>query len=385
MDDPHLLSIVLFGAAALSVFYVLAGYPLLVALWAHLSPRPVRTNPAHTESVTVVIAVRDGARWLARKLDSVLAQDYPPHLLDVLVVSDGSADATDAIALSYAPRGVRMLCVPAGGKPAALNAAVPLTRGDLLFLTDVRQVLEPDCLRRLVASMADPQVGVVSGDLRIQEGATEEERNTGLYWRYENWIRGNLARIDSMLGATGPVNLIRRRLYVHIPEDSLLDDVFLPLSIHRAGYRLVLDPEAVAIDEPTGLGSEFRRKVRTQAGILQLLATFPGLFDPSKRIFWHFFSIKVGRLFLPFLMALLFAAAWMLPPPWNLWMGIPQAVLWGLALADPLFPTGIAVKRLTAPPRAFAVLIGAAFCAWKILFVSPKNLWVETRKVEGHL
>jgi len=333
----------------------------------------------------VVIAVRNGARWLARKLDCLLTQEYPAHLLDILVVSDGSTDATDEIAASYASRGVRLLRVPAGGKPAALNAAVPHTHGNLLFLTDVRQVLLPDCLRRLVACMADPQVGVVSGDLRIDPGATEEEQNTRLYWRYENWMRGNLARVSSMLGATGPVYLIRRRLFVPIPEDSLLDDVYLPLSIHSAGYRLALDPEAVAFDEPTSLSSEFQRKVRTQAGILQLIATFPGLFRPFNGIFWHFLSIKVGRLLLPFLMALLFATAWTLPAPWNLWAGIPQVIFWALALLDPLFPTGSTVKRITSMPRAFGVLIGAAFCAWKILFVAPKNLWVEARKPEPAL
>ena len=379
MDNPHLLSIVLFGTAAISVFYILAGYPMLVALWARLFPRPVRRNPQHTESVTVVIAVRNGAFWLARKLDSVLAQEYPEHLLDVLVVSDGSTDGTDEIAASYAARGVRMMRVVAGGKPAALNAAIPQTRGDLLLLTDVRQVLRADCLRRLVSSMADPQVGVVSGNLRIMQGTTEEEENTALYWRYENWIRGNLAKIDSMIGATGPVNLIRRSLYVPIPDDSLLDDVYLPMSIHLAGYRLVLDPDAVAFDEPTGLRSEFWRKVRTQAGILQLLATFPGLFSGRNRVRLPFVSLKIGRLLLPFLLALLFVSAWMLPAPWNLWTGIPQAAFWGLALVDRLFPSGSGGKRITALPSAVAVLTWAAFCAWKILFVPPQELWVDTR------
>src|SRR5581483_9208125 len=97
--------------------------------------------------------------------------------------------------------------------------------------------LRSDCLRRLVACMADPAVGVVSGNLQIRTGTTEEEHNTGLYWRYENWVR--------------------RSLYVPIPPDSLLDDVYLPLSIHLQGYRLVLEEEAIALDEPTKLDSEF--------------------------------------------------------------------------------------------------------------------------------
>src|SRR5262249_47300269 len=147
----------------------------------------------------------------------------------------------------------------------------------------------------LVSAMADPEVGAVSGNLQIARGDNEESESTGLYWRYENSIRTNLAQLDSMLGATGPVYLIRRSLYVPIPPDSLLDDMYLPLSVHLAGYRLALDPEAIAIDEPTDLRSEFRRKVRTQAGILQLVGTFPGLFGSRNRMRFHFVSLKIGR------------------------------------------------------------------------------------------
>ena len=75
---------------------------------------------------------------------------------------------------------------------------------------------------------------------------------------------------------------MRRSLYVPIPPDSLLDDVYLPLSIHLKGYRLVLEEDAIATDEPTGLRSEFRRKVRTQAGILQLMAHFSRTVQPPE-------------------------------------------------------------------------------------------------------
>jgi cellulose synthase/poly-beta-1,6-N-acetylglucosamine synthase-like glycosyltransferase len=316
---------------------------------------------------------------LGRKLDSILALDYPTELREIIIVSDGSTDGTEAIAAAYADRGVRLIKVPAGGKPAALNAAVPLAKGELLFLTDVRQVLRQDCLRRLVACMADPKVGVVSGNLQIAAGATEEEQSTGIYWRYENWIRRNLARVDSMLGATGPVQVVRRKLYVDIPEDSLLDDVYLPLSIHLQGYRLVLEEYAIAVDEPTGLTSEFRRKVRTQAGIVQLITNFPGLFGSANRMRFHFLSLKIGRLLLPYLLATMLAAALALPLPWRWPAAAPQIGFWGLAVADPWLRPGNIFKKLTSVPRTFAVLVLAAAWALQILFVPPRKLWIEAR------
>ena len=378
MTPTGMTAAILFLTAASFTLYVVIGYPLLLAFLARHFPKPVRKRD-HWERVSVIIPVRNGEQWLARKIESVLAQDYPAELREIVIVSDGSTDSTDTIAISYADRGIRLIRVPQGGKPAALNAAVPQVTGELLFLTDVRQMLRGDCLRRLVACMADPEVGVVSANLQIAAGATEAEKNTGLYWRYENWIRGNLSQVHSMLGATGPVYLVRRSLYVPIPPDSLLDDVYLPLSIHLQGYRLVLEENAIATDEPTGLRAEFRRKVRTQAGILQLLATFPGLFSGRNRMRFHFLSLKVGRLMLPYLLIVLLGAALALPTPWRWFAALPQILFWGLALADPWFRRVKALQKVTAVPRAFAVLAFSGICALRILFVPPRELWVEAR------
>ena len=69
-----------------------------------------------------------------------------------------------------------------------------------------------------------------------------------------------------MFGATGPFYAIRRSLAVPIPEDSLLDDMYLPLSAFQRGYRLVVEEGARAADYPTGIGTEFGgRFVRRQA------------------------------------------------------------------------------------------------------------------------
>ena len=172
-----------FVAVGLAIAYVLVVYPCILNWLAHRFPQPIAKNDQHRDTVTVIIAVRNGERWLARKIESVLAQDYPEGLRDILIVSDGSTDSTDRIAESYSNCRVHLLRVPQGGKPAALNAAVPHATGNLLFLTDVRQILNSDCLRRLVAVMADPAVGVVSGDLRIAPGENAEQHNTGMYWR----------------------------------------------------------------------------------------------------------------------------------------------------------------------------------------------------------
>ena len=197
--------------SAVSLAWVLVGWPLWLKWRAGRRPRPFATG-GPPRPVSVVICVRNGEVHLRRKLESVLALDYPRELLDVLVVSDGSTDGTEGIAGEFAAEGVRLLRVPFGGKPAALNAALGVIQSEILLVTDVRQVLERESVRRMVGGFVDPAVGVISGELLIVEADTLQEANIGLYWRFESWIRRQLSLVDSMLGATGPFYAIRREL-----------------------------------------------------------------------------------------------------------------------------------------------------------------------------
>ncbi|MGH9583235.1 MAG: glycosyltransferase family 2 protein, partial [Bryobacteraceae bacterium] len=269
-----------FVAAAAFLVYVLIGYPLLLAMYARLFPKRIRKQPA-AKRVSVVIAVRNGAQCLEVKIRSILASGYPGELLEIVVVSDGSSDGTNELIEGYPDGRVRLIALPAGGKAVAVTHGLEAARGEIVVLTDVRQAFDPDAIARLVACFADESVGVVTGELVIAEGSTSEEHNTGLYWRYEKWIRHNLNRINAMPGATGCIYAIRRELAAAVPPGTLLDDVYLPLRAVFKGFRIYFEDEAKAHDLPSSLELEFWLKVRTQAGIYQILFRFPQLLWPG--------------------------------------------------------------------------------------------------------
>ena len=270
--------------------------------------------------------------------------------------------------------GVELLRIERSGKAAAINAGLERCRGDIVFFTDVRQQLAPDSLQRLVACFADPEVGVVSGELMIREPNMRQEADIGLYWRYEKWIRRQQSRIDSVLGATGCIYAMRRELAAPLPADTLVDDMHLPLVAFFRGYRIIL-VDAKAFDDPTLLKTEFRRKVRTLAGVYQVLGRFPALWRPSNRMWVHFLSHKLGRLMLPWALLAAAVSAFSLPPLWaELAIGI-QTVFYGLAAADTLVPESLALKRLTSVARTFVVLMAASLCAVSICFIHSRTFW----------
>jgi cellulose synthase/poly-beta-1,6-N-acetylglucosamine synthase-like glycosyltransferase len=364
--------------------YTVFGYPLILGLLARWRARPVKKAP-WPATVSIILPVHNGERWIRTKLESIQALDYPAELVEVLVISDGSTDTTEKIVRSFAGRTrIKFLGVPKRGKAAALNEALAHAKGQILFFTDVRQQFHPASLANLVACFADPKVGVVSGELVIRDGSGIEEESVGLYWKYEKWIRKQLSRLDSIMGATGCIYAMRRELAVALPENTLNDDMYLPLEAFFRGYRVILDDSALAFDYPTPLASEFRRKVRTLAGVYQIVGSYPALLGPSNRMWIHFVSHKLARLVMPWAMIAAAGASFGLSDRWRYWAIGLQAAAYLLAISDAWLPANFPLKRLTSPIRTFAVLMLASLCSLAILFVPASVLWKETRVSGAH-
>ena len=372
----QMLCTAVFTLACAVMFYALFGYPLLLDWMAGRSHNPVHKDDK-LRTVSFVIAVYNGEKFLERKLKVIFAQNYPRELMDVLVISDGSTDRTDDIARKFADQGVRFLRVPHGGKAAALNAGVPLVSGEILVLNDVRQTLDPDCLRNIIACFGDPKVGAVSPQTIIVQGETHEETTTSLYWRYEHWIRLRLTRLDSTFGYSGAFAAIRRSLWTPLPPGTLLDDVYEPLVAFFKGYRILMEPAATMYDYPTVLNSEFRRKVRLQAGLYQMLKIMPELLSSRNRMRLHFLSAKYGRIVIPYCMIAIALATIGLPPYWRAAAAWGQVLFYALAALDGVVSDGSPLKRLTSPIRTFVVLMAASLAAVRVYFVQPTSLWKE--------
>ncbi len=369
----------LFLLGVFIVLYVVAGYPLLLMLLSRRRFQPVRKRLGRLPAVSILLPVRNGEHWIKTKLESIRRLSYPIDKVEVIVVCDGCRDGTAEIARNFSLINLRLAEIPGSGKAAALNRAMELATGEILFFTDVRQELDHECLRELVACFEDPRVGAASGELIIRDGETHAEADTGLYWEYEKWIRKRLSRIDSVLGATGAVYAMRASLARPLPPDTILDDVALPLGAFFRGYRVVFDPDARAYDDPASLHTEFGRKVRTLAGVYQAAAAQPALFTRANRMRFHFVSHKLGRQLLPWALLLVLLSAFGLPEPFRAFATVAQAAFYSIAVLDFAVPERSPAKRLTSPVRTFCVLMLAALCAVSYFFVPRRVLWKETR------
>jgi cellulose synthase/poly-beta-1,6-N-acetylglucosamine synthase-like glycosyltransferase len=373
-----------FVAACLAAGWFLAGYPLVLRLWPARG-RLQAKRLGHTPTVSVLMAVHNGAEFLDAKLRNLLSLHYPAELLQIFVLSDGSTDETESLARRYAGRGVELVSLPRGGKAAALNAGLQRATGEVVFFCDVRQQIDPQALRHLVANFADPQVGAVTGELRIlkPDGAVGEQADMDLYWRYELWVRAKHSAIWSLFNTTGCLYAMRRALCRPLPPGTLGDDAVLPLGAYLQGYRIVFEPEAIAYDYATQSGTDWKRRMRTLGGMWQTYRIYPRLLLPH-RMWLHFFSHKLGRLLLPWCLLTAAIASVFLPAsPWKWAILAGELTFLLAAMADLLVPRAMPGKRLISLCRTFLVMNLAALFSMKVFFVSPLSLWGTTRVDRG--
>src|SRR4051794_2263346 len=250
---------VLFWVSLGGILWTHAGYPLAAAMLARMRAREVRKADV-TPGVSVIVPAHDEESVIGARLDNLLALDYPPEQLEIVVVSDGSTDGTDVVVAGYAARDqrVRLLALPRGGKLAALNHAVGESTRDVVAFSDANSKWAPNALRMLVRNLADEDVAYVCGKL-VLEGADGTNRE-GIYWRYELWLRKSESALGSITGGNGAIYAVRREDYV---AHRFGQDLGLPDAMVKRGKRAVYEPEAVASEKPPGnVEEEYRRKVR---------------------------------------------------------------------------------------------------------------------------
>jgi cellulose synthase/poly-beta-1,6-N-acetylglucosamine synthase-like glycosyltransferase len=252
---------ILFWASLGALAWTQVGYPLVAAALARVRARPVRKGDG-TPVVTLIVAAHNEEDVIERRLQNLLALDYPPERLQIVVASDASTDRTNELVEQVAAREprVRLLRCPRGGKVAAQNLAVRETESELLAFSDANAQWQPDALRKLVANFADPDVAYVCGG-HFYEAANGTNRE-GTYWRWEAWLRRNESALGSITGGIGPIYAVRRSDYVDV-DPRFGHDLALPYLMVQHGRRAVFEPDAIAWEKPSrDIEDEYRRKVR---------------------------------------------------------------------------------------------------------------------------
>ncbi|MFD1934440.1 bifunctional polysaccharide deacetylase/glycosyltransferase family 2 protein [Nonomuraea mangrovi] len=225
--------------------------------------------------VTVIVPAFNEEAGIQATVMSLVQTTYTGEL-EVIVVDDGSTDATADLAAALGLPNVRVIRQPNGGKPAALNTGIAHARHELLVMVDGDTVFEPATIGHLVRQLADPAVGAVSGNTKVGN-----RRGMVGRWQHIEYVIGfNLDRrafelLDCMATVPGAIGAFRRSALVAlggVSVDTLAEDTDLTMALCRSGWRVVYEEKALAWTEaPTSLGQLWKQRYRWCYGTLQAM------------------------------------------------------------------------------------------------------------------
>ena len=352
---------ILAGLCIGAVIYSYALYPFVLAFIAtgiqlirdakFVLRKQERRAPVEAElpSVAVVISAFNEERHIQQRVDNLLALDYPAHLIRFYIGSDGSQDGTGAILNAFSnPQVVALVFEQNRGKASVLNDLVGRTSEPIIAFSDANTFFDPSAMRRLVAHFVDPQVGAVSGELRLVGSGGDNQDS--LYWRIEQFLKFFESRIDGLLGANGAIYAIRRSLWKPLAADTICDDFCVAMNVAASRRRLVYEPAAWAHEEtPKDISDEYQRRVRIGIGNFQALLRHPEyLWRTSPGTSFAYFSHKVLRWTAPHLLTLGLAASLVLAMHSTGWllfsfaqalMYTSAALLYGLSKRNVALPS----------------------------------------------
>ena len=381
-----------FWLSLAALFYTYIGYPLLLTACHPLARRRAsQPDDDFRPTVSIVLAAYNEVSCIREKLENCLALDYPKDKLQILVGSDGSDDGTNEIAEEFRDRGVALhIFGPRRGKMATVNRVVEKATGEICVFSDISEVFDQDAVLKLVRHFADPEIGAVTGNHIYFKENSGMSAGTSFYWKFQRFLQSIESRLHTICMCDGTIYAARRELYPRPADNTINDDVAVPLGIIGQGKRVIFESEAVARGEVlTETRRFFRQKVRSQAGKYQNFGRFPKMFSPWPPVrFWIYISHSVMPVMVPWLMLLnlasnagvLFVSPTTVPAIVYQVLMIMQVAFYGTALL------GLISEKLrwnlpgTAIPFYFVTAnVGSLFGFYAYLFGKQSAAW---RKVE---
>lgn len=383
-----MLAWVFLASPFVAAVYAYAGYPAILSLIGR-GRKPSSAVWEEWPVITVVVPAYNEEKRIAGAIDALLAQDYPADRRQILILSDGSTDRTDAIVGEYSARGVELVRMPVrSGKTAAENAACKHIRGEIVINSDSSIRLHSGAVRAMVAHMADPDVGVASSrDVSIALAGVAGNTTEAGYVDYEMKVRSLETRTGGIVGASGSGYAIRTQLHMLPVRGDLSRDFSAALTARTHGFRAVSVDNAICYVPRTGsLQAEYRRKVRTIRRGMETLIHNRHLLNPFRYglFSWKLVSHKILRWLMPILGIPAAIGLVMLArdATWARWVIAAGIAGVAVALVGVLWPANKPMPRLLSIATfGVAANVAVIHAFMRVLFGTRNDaVWEPTRR-----
>ena len=292
------MRIIFYITAATIILYFL--YPVWLKLMATGRRKP-GPGPGHVDGISLILLSYNGKEYLEDKINMLLKDLRAFSKHEMIIIDDHSTDGSQEILRKF--EGEPDVCIilkpDHRGIPNTMNMAAGLAIYDNLVFCDQRQDASGNILEKLVMPLAYDDVGAVSACI----SHLDKEGCGSIIRRYENFLKAQESLAGSLMGVYGPLYALKKSCYSPIPENIILDDLYLSLKVMRQ-KKISIITECRIYDEHICSLHDYHRIRRYLKGFWQILVEKDLLWRLPPReltmLIWH----KYIRLLIPVLLCL---------------------------------------------------------------------------------
>jgi cellulose synthase/poly-beta-1,6-N-acetylglucosamine synthase-like glycosyltransferase len=306
---------ILFGLSVLAIIHPYTIYPIFLFLKTRRKKTDFCSYKATDKLpfVSIIMAAHNEEQVLEKKIHSILANQYPENLYEIIIGSDASTDGTNQILEGFEAKKSNFHSIKFAkrtGKINIINTLVNKAKGNILLLSDADIMFAENTIFELIKYFKENKIGLVDSNLQ-----KHINRNTGIatqekfYINYELLIKNKEGLSNGyMMGPFGGAYAIRKELFSKVPGNFLVDDFYINMQVIEKGSWCINNFSAIVFDNSSdNIQDEFKRKIRISTGNFQNLKHFRHiLFSKNHSLAFYFLSHKVIRWFAPLFIITLF-------------------------------------------------------------------------------
>jgi cellulose synthase/poly-beta-1,6-N-acetylglucosamine synthase-like glycosyltransferase len=272
-----------------AVIWGIALFSLFISIfWIRVylkRPEIPRNVPDEWPLVSIIVPAYNEEDTIQNCIESLLDLDYPRDKLEVIVVNDGSTDATEEKARTYQNRTVTVYSKENEGKGAAVNHGLEPAKGEYVVSMDADSFAAEDAFKKLVSGFTSEDVGAVTAAMKIHEPGTIMQKLQAVEYFMAIWLRRQMGLTDTIQAIPGPFSMYRKSVLDEVgyfDEDNLTEDGEMAMRLHYYGYKIhnIPDADIYTVGPPTVKGLA-KQRLRWYRGLFQNSVTDREMmFDP---------------------------------------------------------------------------------------------------------
>ena len=248
-----------------------------------LDRRPRHIDPAVFPGISVLVAAFNEEGVIVETVTNILRSAYPGPL-EVIVIDDGSSDATLANIEAVESANLRVIREPHGGKAKALNAGLAVATYDLVLTVDADTYLFKDAIQRLVARIVNDPVNTaaVAGAVLVRNS------RDGFIAKMQEWdyfhgissVKRSQSLFQGTLVAQGAFSIYRKAALLEVGgwPDKIGEDIVLTWALLEREYRVGYAEDAIVFTNvPTTYKAFFNQRRRWSRGLIEAFRTHPNI------------------------------------------------------------------------------------------------------------